>query len=152
MVNGLTLSKIIKLNTGIKDIPDNVFFASKVCKGTINHKCVRYESYDANSIHEHLKAEEHPKLARKPSPMQKPDRRYHGKSNTFKTVSIVFGVIILLNFAVLGVILFRRRSAQRPKRTDRKYGYGCNKDTTAKSSRDLKAFRRCFSIKSVLYS
>ena len=123
MVNGLTLSKIIKLNTGIKDVPNNVFFSSKVCKGTINHECMKYESSDANVIQEHLKGEARgrPKLDRQLSSMQKPTNELHDKSDIFRTVSIVFGVIILLNFAVLGVILLRRRSNQKPERTDRMY-------------------------------
>ena len=39
-VEGLTLSKIIQLNTEFKDCPEHVFFSSNNCKGIRNHQCI----------------------------------------------------------------------------------------------------------------
>ena len=39
-VEGLTLSKIIQLNTEFKDCPEHVFFSSNNCKGNRNHQCI----------------------------------------------------------------------------------------------------------------
>ncbi|KAJ7374300.1 hypothetical protein OS493_007386 [Desmophyllum pertusum] len=39
-VHSLTLSKIIRLNTGFKSVPDNVFFSTQYCAGVENFQCV----------------------------------------------------------------------------------------------------------------
>ncbi|XP_031575311.1 peroxinectin A-like [Actinia tenebrosa] len=39
MVHGLTLGRIIRLNTNIKNIPDNVFFSTQYCAGVENYQC-----------------------------------------------------------------------------------------------------------------
>lgn len=39
MVHGLTLGRIIRLNTNIKNVPDNVFFSTQYCAGVENYQC-----------------------------------------------------------------------------------------------------------------
>ena len=40
MVQNLTLSRIISLNTDFKNVPENVFFSSLYCADVSNHQCV----------------------------------------------------------------------------------------------------------------
>ncbi|XP_065179778.1 uncharacterized protein LOC135810229 [Sycon ciliatum] len=40
MIHNLTLTEIIKLNTGVKSYPSNPFFATRFCKSVLNHQCV----------------------------------------------------------------------------------------------------------------
>lgn len=42
-VNSLTLSKIIRLNTGFKSVPENVFFSSDYCASVRDFQCVPKE-------------------------------------------------------------------------------------------------------------
>ena len=42
-----TLSRIIRLNTGVQDVQDNVFFASDVCEDVVDFQCVKnHHHYD----------------------------------------------------------------------------------------------------------
>jgi len=43
MVNSLTLSEIIRLNTGFKSVPENVFFSSDYCASVKDFQCVPKE-------------------------------------------------------------------------------------------------------------
>lgn len=40
LVHNLTLSNIVKLNSGVTSYPDNAFFSSRFCKGVVKHQCV----------------------------------------------------------------------------------------------------------------
>ena len=40
MVNSMTLGKIIRMNTGFKTAPDNVFFSTQYCAGVKDFQCV----------------------------------------------------------------------------------------------------------------
>ena len=51
-VEGLTLSKIIQLNTEFKDCPGHVFFSSNNCIGTSNHQCIPKKAESENVIEE----------------------------------------------------------------------------------------------------
>ena len=48
MVESMSMGKIIRLNTNFKSCPDNVFFASRNCKGVDNHQCIPRSCMDGN--------------------------------------------------------------------------------------------------------
>lgn len=48
-VHSLTLGKIIRLNTGYKSAPDNVFFSAEYCAGVENFQCVPYNKTPSGS-------------------------------------------------------------------------------------------------------
>ena len=124
MVNGLTLSKIIQLNTGIKDIPYNVFFSTKICKDVVKHQCVERESSDPSVLKTQLQQEKNRKAAlqAKVDAMSKSTDELRIESATLEAVCIVLGVIIFLFLAALGVMFLRKKPNKHAgKNHDRKY-------------------------------
>ena len=102
MVNSLTLSKIIKLHTSIKDAPSNVFFSSKFCKDAINNKCLRQSGNDPKVMVEYLKNGKDEK-----------DELLHtlrSKNSTLQAMSIIFGAIVVLIVVIAGFMTLKRRS------------------------------------------
>ena len=129
MVNGLTLSKIITLNTGIDNVPDNVFFSAKICKDVVNHNCVKNRRNGQNVAEEHPNTIKYKKakFAKRFDTKKTSSQEVRSKYNIFKVISVIFGVIILLSIVILGVFLLRRRSSRKAAKPSAcKLKFDCN--------------------------
>ena len=131
MVNNLTLSKIIQLNSGVKDVPYNVFFSTKQCKDVINHKCIPHEPVFSPDVEAKLKT-----LKNKGETLEKElsdaKQRHKTRTKKLKTknakLSALSGLLgaVLFVIAVVIVVMFCRRdgkfSRDQSSLTKSKYG------------------------------
>lgn len=119
MVNSLTLSKIIQLNTGIKDVPANVFFSTKVCKKVENHQCEQHQSKDSKAIEKQLNY-----LKVEYVSLKKSADNLDEKNDILEAVCIIFGLVMLLHVIIFLVIHLRRKRKNKASQKDsRKYGF-----------------------------
>ncbi len=111
MVNELTLSKIIKLNTDVKDIPDNVFFSSKQCKTVTNHKCIFREAKDPDSL---MKQIDELKSQGKQAERQYKEslESVKDKEKSYRKATIALGVLCVVVVVVLLFIMIVCRTAR----------------------------------------
>eukprot|EP00794_Sanderia_malayensis_P020124 gene20124-22096_t len=119
MVNSLTLSKIIKANTNVKDIPDNVFFSMKRCKDVTNSKCVFRESQDLSKLLQkiNLMKTKHSKAEKE---HEESIRRAQGDKDSFKRSTIGLGVacvVVIVVLCVVIAIVVRKRGLLRTSST-----------------------------------
>eukprot|EP00112_Aurelia_sp_Birch-Aquarium-sp1_P019096 Seg466.3 transcript_id=Seg466.3/GoldUCD/mRNA.D3Y31 product="Peroxinectin A" protein_id=Seg466.3/GoldUCD/D3Y31 len=114
MVNNLTLSKIIKLNSGVKDVPYNVFFSTKHCKDVINHKCIPHKPVALPDVEVKLKT-----LKNKGDTLEKElsnakqrhtekTEELEGKNTKLSVLSGLLGAVILVIVLVIAMVFCRR--------------------------------------------
>lgn len=110
-VHSLTLGKIIRLNTGYKSAPDNVFFSAEYCAGVENFQCVPHNETPTGSC-ENMQR----KLRTLQQDLEKSKQACDGKRSkadaaasidAVDTVLIVLCVLFFL-LAVLFLFLFLR--------------------------------------------
>ena len=110
-VHSLTLGKIIRLNTGYKSAPDNVFFSTEYCAGVENFQCVPHNETPTGSC-ENMQR----KLRTLQQDLEKSKqaceakRSKTGAAASIDAVDIVLTVLCVLFFllAVLFLFLFLR--------------------------------------------
>ena len=118
MVNDLTLSKIIKLNTDVKDAPADVFFSTKQCQSVVNHKCIEKEpednSYLLKKIGRILTDNKKATTEHQESLRKEKDEKIQ-----FRTATIILPIIIVV-LACLILAVMKHGKKHFPKRADPK--------------------------------
>lgn len=100
LVEKTTFAEIIRMNTGIDECPDHVFFASRNCDGARNHQCVP-KSGDMNYEYEYER-------------VRKEKDEEMKKTLTLTIVAGVLGFVALLCLIVaLALTLCGRRNIQK---------------------------------------
>lgn len=121
-MNSLTLSRIIQLNTGIRNISSNVFFSTQICKDVVKHECVVRK--ETTTAEEKLKIEiqRNEELSIKLEAARRLSNDFDEKSIMQTIICISLGVIILLLICAFGLImLWRKRNQGKSLQTLRKY-------------------------------
>ena len=119
----LTLGKIIRLNTGFKDAPDNVFFATQYCKGVEKHQCVAKDQKNKDELQKKNTDLENEKrrLSHSLSSAQSElshARAYHSAEETkLRTAAITLGVLmaIVLCICILTLPVAYKRFMKKEK-------------------------------------
>ena len=141
MVNNLTLARIIKLNTGIKDVPDNVFFSAKLCKTVVNHECVpRAAASGKNETHKIKKLmEENAILSAASQKSAMALDEANDKSRMLEILCIILGVLALALLIMYAVICIHRR--RKRGSNDFKLRRKCNPSRKASDLIGLSGFK-----------
>lgn len=106
-VHSLTLGKIIRLNTGYKSAPDNVFFSTEYCAGVENFQCVPHNETPTGSC-ENLQR----KLWTLQQDLEKSKQTCDAKGSvtdataSIDAIDIVLIVLCVLFFLLAGLFLF----------------------------------------------